>query len=110
LGITIRKKAMTETMSIPVRGIFISIGLQPNTALFKSILDLNEKREIIINQNCSTSYPGIFAAGDGTNAFGKRIVITAGEGAKAALAVRKYILDIRKSEEAIEFLSTIRLG
>jgi alkyl hydroperoxide reductase subunit F len=43
--------------------------------------------------------PGIFAAGDVTNAFGKRIVIASGEGAKAALAARQYMLDIRKKKE-----------
>jgi len=51
----------------------------------------------MINPDCSTSYPGIFAAGDITNAFGKRIIIASGEGAKAALAARQYILDLRKA-------------
>jgi alkyl hydroperoxide reductase subunit AhpF len=46
--------------------------------------------------NCSTSCPGIFAAGDVTDAFGKRIVIASGEGAKAALAARQYLLNLRK--------------
>lgn len=100
-GITIRKKASNDTISIPIKGVFISIGLQPNTGLFKDLIDLNEKREIIINHDCSTSFPGIFAAGDVTNAFGKRIIIASGEGAKAALAVRKYILDLRKNTEAL---------
>lgn len=100
-GITIRKKASNDTISIPIKGVFISIGLQPNTGLLKDLIDLNEKSEIIINHDCSTSYPGIFAAGDVTNAFGKRIIIASGEGAKAALAVRKYILDLRKNTEAL---------
>jgi alkyl hydroperoxide reductase subunit F len=54
-----------------------------------------------IQPDCSTSYPGIFAAGDITNAFGKRIIIASGEGAKAALAARQYLLDRRKKKEAI---------
>ncbi|MDH4231739.1 MAG: thioredoxin-disulfide reductase, partial [Nitrospirota bacterium] len=57
---------------------------------------LNDKGEIIVNADCSTSYPGIFAAGDVTDAFGKRIIIASGEGAKAAMAARQYILDLRK--------------
>ncbi len=61
-----------------------------------NLVKLNERDEIIINPDCSTSYPGIFAAGDVTNAYGKRIVIASGEGAKAALAVRQYILNLRK--------------
>ena len=55
------------------------------------LVDLNDRGEIIINSDCSTSCPGIFAAGDVTNAFGKRIIIASGEGAKAALAARQYI-------------------
>jgi alkyl hydroperoxide reductase subunit F len=95
-----RKKATNELISIPVTRVFISIGLKPNTGLFANLVKLNEKKEIIIDQDCSTSFPGIFAAGDVTNAFGKRIIIASGEGAKAAMAVRKYILDMRKKAEA----------
>ncbi|MEW6601159.1 MAG: hypothetical protein AB1499_09325 [Nitrospirota bacterium] len=56
---------------------------------------MNERGEIIIGPDCSTSCPGIFAAGDVTNAFGKRIIIASGEGAKAALAARQYILKLK---------------
>ncbi|HEB75469.1 MAG TPA: YHS domain-containing protein [Nitrospirae bacterium] len=96
-NITIRKIAEKETINLPVKGVFIAIGLQPNSALVADIVKLNKKGEIIINPDCSTSYPGIFAAGDITNAFGKRIIIASGEGAKAALAARQYILDLRKT-------------
>ncbi len=76
--------------------MFIAIGLQPNSSLVSHLVVLNKKGEIIINPDCSTSYPGIFAAGDVTNAFGKRIVIASGEGAKAALSARQYILNLRE--------------
>ncbi len=95
-GITVRKKAEEETVSLPVKGVFIAIGLQPNSSLVSSIVELNQRGEIIINPDCSTSCPGIFAAGDITNAFGKRIIIASGEGAKAALAARQYILNLGK--------------
>lgn len=91
-GIVIRKTASDEIMEISVKGVFIAIGLQPNSFLVSHLVKLNEKGEIIINPDCSASYPGIFAAGDVTNAFGKRIIIASGEGAKAALAARQYIL------------------
>lgn len=91
-GIVIRKTASDEIMEISVKGVFIAIGLQPNSFLVSHLVKLNEKGEIVINSDCSTSYPGIFAAGDVTNAFGKRIIIASGEGAKAALAARQYIL------------------
>ncbi len=99
-GITIRKLAGEETISLPVRGVFIAIGLQPNSSLVSHLVELNDRGEIIIQPDCATSRPGIFAAGDITNAFGKRIIIASGEGAKAALAARQYLLDLRKKKEA----------
>jgi len=94
-GIAVREKAEEKTIKLLVKGVFIAIGLQPNSSLVSHLVSLNEKGEIVIQSDCSTSYPGIFAAGDVTNAFGKRIVIAAGEGAKAALAARQYILNLR---------------
>lgn len=95
-GIVIRKKAEAETLSLPVKGAFIAVGLEPNSSLAAPLVKLNERREIMIQRDCSTSCPGIFAAGDVTDAFGKRIVIASGEGAKAALAARQYLLNLRK--------------
>ncbi len=95
-GISIKKKAETEGMEIPVRGVFVAIGLQPASGLVSSLVDLNVRGEIIIGPDCSTSHSGLFAAGDVTNAWGKRIIIASGEGAKAALAARKFILELRK--------------
>jgi alkyl hydroperoxide reductase subunit F len=94
-GVTIRKMASDEVLELPARGVFIAIGLQPNSSVVAHLLERNTRGEIIINPDCSTSRPGIFAAGDVTNAFGKRIIIASGEGAKAALAARKYILGLR---------------
>lgn len=92
-GIELRKTASDEILNISVRGVFIAIGLQPNSSLVSHLVELNDRGEIVIDPDCSTSCPGIFAAGDVTNAFGKRIVIASGEGAKAALAARQYILN-----------------
>lgn len=100
-GITIRKKADEEKISISVKGVFIAIGLQPNSSFVSHLVKLSDRGEIVINPDCSTSYPGIFAAGDVTNAFGKRIIIASGEGAKAALAGRQYILNLKKRKEVI---------
>jgi len=94
--ITIRKKAREDTMTIPVKGVFIAIGLRPNSSAVSHLVALNERGEIIINPDCSTSRPGIFAAGDVTNAFGKRIIIACGEGAKAVMAARQYLLAAKR--------------
>ncbi len=76
--------------------LLIAIGLQPDSSLVSHLVELNERGEIIVSPDCSTSYQGIFAAGDVTNTFGKRIIIASGEGARAALAARQYILNLRK--------------
>ncbi|GBE15485.1 MAG TPA: YHS domain-containing protein [Proteobacteria bacterium] len=96
-GLTIRKIAGKETLNLPVGGVFIAIGLQPNSQLVSDIVELNENGEVIIAPDCSTSCPGLFAAGDVTDAFGKRIIIASGEGAKAAMAARQHLLSLRKT-------------
>jgi len=98
--VIVRKMASDETVTLPAKGVFIAIGLQPNSSLVADLVELNERGEIIISHDCSTSRPGIFAAGDVTNAFGKRIIIASGEGAKAAMAARQYLLDLRKRGNA----------
>ena len=95
-SLTIRKMADNEQVDLAVEGAFIAIGLRPNSSLVAHLVQLNARGEIVIQPNCSTSRPGIFAAGDVTNAFGKRIIIASGEGAKAAMAARQYLLDLRK--------------
>lgn len=94
--VTIRKQAGKETKNISVKGVFIAIGLRPNSSIVAHLAECNDQGEISINADCSTSYPGIFAAGDVTDAFGKRIIIASGEGAKAALAARRYVLELKK--------------
>jgi alkyl hydroperoxide reductase subunit F len=96
-SVTLKKMAGEETLPLPVRGAFIAIGLQPNSSLVAKLVKVNERQEIIVNPDCSTSCPGIYAAGDVTNAFGKRIIIASGEGAKAAMAVKQYLLNLRKA-------------
>ncbi len=95
-GVIIRKMAGKEETRLPARGVFIAIGLRPNSSVVSPLVSLNRRGEIIINPDCSTTHQGIFAAGDVTNAFGKRIIIASGEGAKAAIAARQYILGLRK--------------
>lgn len=95
-SVTIRPRGREGETRLPVSGVFIAIGLVPNTSIVSDLVDLNPKGEIVIEKNCATSHPGLFAAGDVTDAFGKRIIIAAGEGAKATLAARQYLFDLRK--------------
>lgn len=94
--IMIRRKDGEQTIALPVKGAFVAIGLQPNSARVSHLVRLNARNEILIGPDCSTSCRGIFAAGDVSSAFGKRIVIASGEGAKAAIAAREYLLSLKK--------------
>lgn len=79
-----------EEKILDVQGIFVEIGLIPNSE-FASYLEKNERKEIVVNQRNETSIPRIFAAGDVTNVPEKQIIIAAGEGAKAVLSAFRYL-------------------
>ncbi|MBM4461943.1 MAG: FAD-binding protein [Chloroflexi bacterium] len=76
---------------LEVTGVFVEIGLVPNSEAVRQIVRLNRLGEIEVNCACETGVPGLFAAGDVTNVPEKQIVVAAGEGAKAALAAHKYL-------------------
>ena len=80
-----------NTKIINLDAVFIEIGYQAKTDWLKDLIKLNPQGEIITDENCRTNVPGIFAAGDVTDAPYKQIVISAGEGAKAALQAYAYI-------------------
>jgi len=82
-------------------GIFVEIGYSVDASAIKDLVKINEKNEIIIDEACQTSLEGVFAAGDVTNIKFKQIVISAAEGAKAALTAYKYIQEIKGVKEAI---------
>jgi NADH-dependent peroxiredoxin subunit F len=70
---------------VALDGVFVQIGLVPNSALAKELVATNRMGEIVIDERCRTSQPGIYAAGDVSSVPFKQIVIAMGEGAKAAL-------------------------
>ena len=76
---------------LDVQGIFVEIGLIPNSD-FAVDLEKNERKEIVVNQRNETNIPGVFAAGDVTDVPEKQIIIAAGEGAKAVLSVFRYLI------------------
>jgi alkyl hydroperoxide reductase subunit F len=93
-AITIKDRVTDEELKINLEGVFAEIGWLPNTDFVSDLLKLNDQKEIIIDINCQTSVPGIFAAGDVTNIKGKQIIIAAGEGAKAALEAYDYLAQL----------------
>jgi alkyl hydroperoxide reductase subunit F len=98
-GITIKERDSGETIDLAVDGLFLAIGHQPNTDFLDGLLELNEKGEIVIDINCNTNIPGIFAAGDVTSVKGKQVIIASGEGAKAALEVYEYLMKSNPGEK-----------
>ena len=83
-------KTNNKERTIALQGIFVEIGLIPNSG-FVSMLEKNKKGEIKINSYNETSVPGIFASGDVTDIPEKQIIIAAGEGAKATLSAFRYL-------------------
>jgi alkyl hydroperoxide reductase subunit F len=73
-------------------GIFVQIGLLPNSGFLQGVVELTKHGEVIIDEKCNTTEPGIFAAGDVSTVPYKQIVIAMGEGAKASLSAFDYII------------------
>jgi alkyl hydroperoxide reductase subunit F len=85
-GIRIKDRKTEEERLIDLDGIFVQIGLSPNSAIFKEVVTTNRFGEIEIDTHCRTNQPGIYAAGDVSTTPYKQIIISMGEGAKAALS------------------------
>ncbi|MCB2386228.1 alkyl hydroperoxide reductase subunit F [Thalassolituus alkanivorans] len=81
-----------ESHVIELAGIFVQIGLVPNTEFLKGTVELTERGEIIIDGHGQTNVPGVFAAGDCTNVAYKQIIISMGAGATAALGSFDYLI------------------
>lgn len=84
-GLRVKDRNNNEERIVELDGIFVQIGLAPNSEVFKGHLNTNKMGEIEIDGHCRTSQSGVFAAGDVTTVPYKQIIISMGEGAKAAL-------------------------
>ncbi len=87
----VRNRATGEERAIEADGIFVEIGLIPNSESVAGLAELTPWKEVKVDCHCRTSVPGLFAAGDVTTVPYKQIIISAGEGAKAALAAYDYL-------------------
>ena len=95
-GIEIKDLKTGNSQQLDVTGVFIEIGLVPNSDMVKDLVKLSPAGEVQINAACETEVPGFFAAGDVSNVPEKQIVIAAGEGAKAALTAHRYLRRLPK--------------
>ncbi|MFC3061601.1 alkyl hydroperoxide reductase subunit F [Paenirhodobacter populi] len=99
-GLSWEDRAGGELRELPLEGIFVQIGLVPNTEWLKGTLTLSPRGEIVVDTHGATSLPGVFAAGDCTTAPYKQIVIAMGEGAKASLAAFDHLIRLPVGEKA----------
>jgi alkyl hydroperoxide reductase subunit F len=90
-GMLIKNLKSGEQKRLEVTGIFIEIGMLPNSEPVKELIELNKQGEVPINCSCETTIPGLYAAGDVSAVPEKQIVIAAGEGAKATLQAHRYL-------------------
>ena len=91
-GLRYKDRTTDEQHEVALEGIFVQIGLLPNTDWLKGTVELSPRGEIIVDAKGQTSIPGVFAAGDVTTVPYKQIVIAVGEGAKASLAAFDHLI------------------
>ena len=91
-GLVFKDRASGTEHRVELAGVFVQIGLVPNTEFLKGAVELSRYGEVVIDERCATSLPGVFAAGDATTVPYKQIVIAAGEGAKAALSAFDHLI------------------
>ena len=91
-GLKYKDRATNVEHLVQLEGVFVQIGLVPNTEWLKGTVELSRFGEIIVDAHGRTNLPGVFAAGDCTTVPFKQIVIAAGEGSKAALSAFDHLI------------------
>ena len=91
-GLSFKDRVSGAEQNVPLEGVFVQIGLVPNTEFLKGTVELSKFGEIVVDAKGHTNVPGVFAAGDCTTVPYKQIVIAAGEGAKAALSAFDHLI------------------
>lgn len=91
-GIAYTDRVSGEAREVALEGIFVQIGLLPNSDWLKGVVELNRHGEVLVDARGQTSVPGVFAAGDVTTVPYKQIVIAMGEGARASLSAFDYLI------------------
>ena len=91
-GLAYKDRGTGQEHRVELEGVFVQIGLVPNTEWLKGTLELSRHGEIVVDARGQTSVPGVFAAGDATTVPFKQIIIAAGDGAKAALGAFDHLI------------------
>jgi thioredoxin reductase (NADPH) len=93
-SLTVKNVKTGELSELEVDGLFVSIGTIPNSEFVKDLLELNEWGEIVVGKKMGTSQPGIYAAGDVTDACPEQVATAVGTGVAAAIAIDEYLQSI----------------
>ena len=101
-GLSYKDRSTGAARKVELEGVFIQIGLVPNTDWLKGVVELSRHGEIVVDAKGQTSVPGVFAAGDATTVPFKQIIIAAGDGAKAALSAFDHLIRAPASEVEAE--------
>ncbi|MCH6255792.1 alkyl hydroperoxide reductase subunit F [Puniceicoccaceae bacterium K14] len=96
-AIKLKERTSNEVRELATDGVFVQIGLAPNSGFIKELVTVNRYGEIEVNPRCETNQSGIFACGDVTTVPFKQIVVSIGEGAKAGLSAFEYLLKVSKN-------------
>ena len=99
-GLAYKDRNTDQAHTVELEGIFVQIGLVPNTEWLKGVVELTPRGEIIVDAKGQTSVPGVFAAGDATTVPYKQIIIAMGEGAKAALSAFDHLIRLAPADAA----------
>ena len=91
-GVRIKNIKTDETSQLPLDGVFIAVGILPNTEDFQGLVAMDDGNYIVAGEDCVTSQPGIFAAGDVRTKPLRQIVTAAADGACAVTSVQNYLL------------------
>lgn len=95
-AIKLKNVKTLETQALPVSGVFIAIGMVPNTAWLKDLLQLDEWGFVFTDVNMATAIPGIFAAGDVRSKLERQISTAVGDGTVATIAVERYLEKLKR--------------
>jgi len=98
VALSYQDRQSDQIRRVELEGIFVQIGLVPNTEWLKGVVDLSPRGEIEVDSRGQTSVPGVFAAGDATTVPFKQIIIAAGDGSKAALSAFDYLIRLAPVE------------
>ena len=90
-GVTLKDNVTGETKDFPTDGVFLAIGHEPNTSIFKGTIDLDEKGFMVTDRRTQTNVPGVFACGDVQDHIYKQAITAAGSGCQAAMEVERYL-------------------